>query len=107
MFGRRELENVRLQKQALILESSLNRQALQVEYRELRLAVTSLTNATRTPRRIFGVLALLAPVAGFFAARSVRRSEGWLSRVTSLAKWIGPLYGMWRSFSAARKKDSD
>ena len=106
MFGRQELERIRLQKQALILESALNRQALQTEFQELRAAVSALGSVTRSPLRIAGVLALLAPLAGFFAARNVRRSEGWLGRVTKLAKWIAPLYGLWRSYSA-RKKSGD
>ena len=104
MFGRKELERVHLQKQALILESSLNRYALRAELQVLRSAAGWMSTATRAPRRVAGVLTLLAALAGFFAVKSARRPDSWLNRLAALAKWVGPLYTLWRSFSAPRKK---
>jgi hypothetical protein len=103
VFGTTELERLRVQKQALILESSLNRQALSTEYRELRMAVTHLRNAALAPRRLVPLLALLAPLVGFGLVRGIRHPVSLFSRLVSAAKWIGPLYSLWRGFSAARK----
>jgi len=83
-----------LQKQALLLESALNRHALQSEFRQLR-------NAVRAPRQFAPLLVVLAPLAGFLLVRTVRRPDSWFKRLAAVAKWIGPLYSLWRTFSAA------
>lgn len=101
MFGRQELEQLRLQKQALLLESSLNRHALQSELHQLRSAAAWMSNAARAPRQFAPLLVVLAPLAGFLLVRTVRRPDSWFNRLASAAKWIGPLYSLWRTFSAA------
>ena len=101
MLGRKELEKLNLQKQALLLESSLNRAALQAEIRSLRSATAWVREATSLSRELTPWLTLLAPVAGFLVARGTRRSGSWLSRILTAAKWIGPLYGLWRRFAPA------
>ncbi len=104
MLGRQELDQLNLQKQALVLESSLNRAALQAEIRSLRSATTWVREATSLSRELTPWLTLLAPVAGFLVARGARRSGSWLSRIVAAAKWIGPLYGLWRRFTARRNE---
>ena len=104
MFGRRELDKLSLQKQALLLESGLNRVALQAEIRSLRSAATWVREATSVSRELTPLLALLAPLAGFLVARSARRSDSWLSRIVTMVKWIAPLYGLWRRFAPGRKE---
>ena len=106
MFGRKDLEKFRLQKQALILESRLNRHAIQAELQDLRSAAAWMSSATRAPRQLAPLLVVLAPLAGFFMIRSVRRPQSLFNRVASMAKLIGPLYTLWRTFSAARKKNA-
>ena len=106
MFGRKDLEKFRLQKQALILESRLNRHEIQAELQDLRSAAAWMSSATRAPRQLAPLLVVLAPLAGFFMIRSVRRPQSLFSRVASMAKLIGPLYTLWRTFSAARKKSA-
>jgi hypothetical protein len=106
MFGQEDLKQLRLQKQALVLESSLNRHALILEIDELRSTAARVSNALEASRRFVPFLTLLAPVAGFFAVRSVRQPGSIISRLAKLAKWAGPAYTLWRSFSAARSKDA-
>ena len=102
MFGRKELEQLSMQKQALVLESSLNRHALISEIEELRSAAARVGNAVRAPQRFAPLLMVLAPLAGFFAVRSARRPASLITRMAKMAKWIGPAYSLWKSFSAAR-----
>jgi hypothetical protein len=107
MFGRKELEQIRLQKQALLLESSLNRHALIWEIEELRSSAARLSNAILAPRRVVPLLMCLAPLAGFLAFRGARRPVSLFTRLTSAVKWIGPAFALWRSFSAARKHGAE
>jgi hypothetical protein len=107
VFGRQELEKLRTQKQALLLESALNRHALQAEWQELRSAAAWMSDAARAPSRFVPLLAVLAPLAGFLVVRSLRRPESLFTRLVSAAKWIGPIYSLWRGYSAARKKGTE
>jgi hypothetical protein len=98
---------LRAQKQALLLESSLNRHALLAESQELRSAAAWISNAAHAPRRFVPLLAVLAPLAGVLVVRSLRRPESLFNRLSSAAKWIGPIYSLWRGYSAARKKGTE
>jgi len=101
VFGRQELEQLRLHKQTLVLESSLNRHALRSEFQQLRSAAAWMSNAARAPRQFAPLLLVLAPLAGFLLVRTVRRPDSWVNRLASAAKWIGPVYSLWRTFSTA------
>ena len=96
MLGRKELANLDLQKQALLLESGLNRFTLQAEFQNLRSVSAWMTGASR---ELAPLLAVLATLAGFLLARKSRRSESWLNRLLALAKWVPPLYRLWKSIS--------
>jgi hypothetical protein len=104
MPGRKELGPLQLQKQALILESDLNRLAMQAEWQNLRQAGRRLTQPAQALGNVNLWLLLLAPVAGFLAARGLRGQDSWLSRVTSLLKWAVPLYRVW---TRLRSKSAD
>jgi hypothetical protein len=104
VFGRKELDKLNLQKQALLLESSLNRAALQAEIRSLRAATSWVREATNVSRELSPLLVLLAPLAGFLVASGPRRRSSWLSRVVTAVKWIGPLYGLWKRFFPGRQE---
>ena len=99
MLGRKELEKLNLRKQALLLESSLNRAALQADIQRLRSATTWVRGASSVSRELTPWLTFLAPVAGFLMARRVRRSRSWFGRIITAAKWAGPLYGLWKRFA--------
>ena len=104
MLAGKELTKLEMQRQALVLESSLNRLKLQLEFQKLRASTADLADAGR--RRAPFLLAL-APIAGFFFARGSGSSGGgktsWLGRLMGLAKLIGPAMTLWRSFSAGKK----
>ena len=107
MLGSKELEQLHLQKQALLLESSLNRYALRAELDELRYSASRMSHAILAPRRFAPLLMGLASLAGFFAFRSVRRPASLIVGVAKAAKWIGPALSLWRSFTAARRQGSE
>lgn len=104
MLGRKELDKLNLQKQALLLESGLNRVALQAEIHSLRSATAWVREATSASRELTPLLLLLAPLGGFLLARGSRRPSSWLSRIVTAVKWIGPLYGLWKSFARGQKE---
>ncbi len=104
MVGGKELAKLSLQKQALVLESSLNRLKLRSEILNLRTSSAQLTNAGRKRAPLF---LALAPVAGFFLGRGGGARSGgtsWLGRIMSVVKLIGPAMALWRTFSAGRGK---
>ena len=104
MLGRKELASLDQQKQALLLESGLNRVALQVEVQSLRSATAWVSGVTSASRELAPLLVVLAPLAGFLLARGSRRSDSWLSRLMRLGKWVPPLYRLWKTVSAHRSE---
>jgi hypothetical protein len=103
VFGRQELDQLALEKQVLVAESGVNRLAVQAELQNLRSATAWVSGVARWPRKP-GLLLVLAPLAGFLLARVSRREDSRFKRVLAVAKWIGPLYRLWKSFSASRKE---
>jgi hypothetical protein len=107
VLGRKELDKLNLHKQSLLLESSLNRLALQAELQNLRSATAWVSEVTHASRGLSPLLLLLAPLAGFLLARGSRQSDSWLSRIVAAARWVGPLYRLWRGFSASREPQAE
>jgi hypothetical protein len=99
MLGGKELANLELQKQTLLLESGLNRVTLQAEFQSLRSAGAWVAGASR---ELAPLMAVLAPLAGFLLVRKGRRSASWLRRLLALVKWVPPVYRLWKSISASR-----
>ena len=97
MFGRKELGNLRLRKEVLLLESRLNRLTFRAETQNLRSACDGWLRLGRTSRRVSPLLLVLAPIAGYLLVRGSRSSVA--SRVASAAKWLAPLYRLWRMLS--------
>ena len=104
MFGRKELDELAYEKRAILAESDLNRLVLQAEMQNLRSATAWVGEATRWPQKAGPLLLVLAPLAGFLLTRISRREDSWFNRVAAATKWIGPLYTLWRNFSASRKQ---
>ena len=102
MLGRKELAKLDRQKQTLVLESDLHRLALRAEIQSLHSATAWMGEATSLSRELSPLLVVLAPLAGFLLARGSRRADSWLSRLITLAKWVAPLYRLWKSFTARR-----
>jgi hypothetical protein len=89
-------------RRTLVAESGLNRLVLQAEIQNLRDATAWVSEAARWPRKAGPLLLLVAPLAGFLMAKGSRRPDSWLNKLALAAKWIGPLYTLWKSFSASR-----
>ncbi|HOX55838.1 MAG TPA: hypothetical protein P5205_03840 [Candidatus Paceibacterota bacterium] len=104
MLGREELDKLAAQKQALLVESSLNRLAWQADFQHLRSATVWMKAASGGVGKASPLLLLLAPLAGFLLARRSRPSGSWLSRALATLRWIAPLYGVWKRYSAASRK---
>jgi hypothetical protein len=104
VFGQKELEELAREKQALLAESNLNRLVLQAEIHHLRSATAWVGEAARWPQKAGPLLLVLAPLAGFLLTRISRREDSWFNRVAAATKYIGPLYTLWRNFSASRKQ---
>ena len=104
MLGREELDNLAVQKQALLVESTLNRLAWQAQVRHLRSATAWVRHATAGLEESTPWLLILAPLAGFLLTRMSRRPDSWLNRALAAAKWIAPLYGLWKRFAAGRRQ---
>ncbi len=108
MSGSKDSIRLSLQKQALVLESNLNRLKLQTELEKLRSSSARLAGVGRKGAPL---LLLLAPVAGFFIARKGRRSSSgpsapsWFGHVSSALKLVGPAIALWRSYSERKKKE--
>jgi hypothetical protein len=104
VFGRKELDKLALEKQALVAESGLNRLMLQAEIQNLRSATAWVSEAARWPKKTAPLLLVLAPLAGYLLTKISSRAGSWFGRVSAAAKWIGPLYTLWQSFSSSRKE---
>jgi hypothetical protein len=104
MLGGDEITRLNLQKQALMLESGLNRLTLQAEWEKLRSSTAQLSGAGRKRAPL---LLVLAPLAGFFLARGARRSKpaSWFAHLPTAVKLIGPAIALWKSFATLRKKE--
>lgn len=108
MLGREELDKLNLRKQALLLESELNRVAFRAEVQTLRSATSWVSDATRASREFAPLLPVLAPLADLFLTRRSRRSDSWLSRVTEAMRLVLPLYRLWKGLSSltAKRKEA-
>jgi hypothetical protein len=104
MLGGKELAQLDLQKQALLAESGLNRVALEAEIQHLHSATAWVTDLSNPSRGLTLLLAALTPVVGFLLARGSRRSDSWLGRMLELAKWMPPLYRLWKSVSSRMRE---
>ena len=103
MLGGRELERLAMQRQALVAESELNRLILQAALQNLASAAGRLTNFTCGKGG--PLMMVLGPLAGLLFRRTLQRhAPSWLSRAISAAKWVGPLYGLWKGYLAGRRR---
>lgn len=100
MLGTRTVEAVRKNKQALLLESNLNRLKVQAELQNLRSAVKPIGGLAGKAQGLLPLVMLLAPVAGFFAVRGVGRPGSLPARVVSAVKLVGSLFRWWKRLSS-------
>jgi hypothetical protein len=105
MLGGKELAQLHQQKQALILQSNLNRLTLRVQCQDVSQAVAPLASIGGLLPKRSALTLIVAPVAGLLLARSLRGSASWFGRAASAAKWIFPLYELWKRLSARVARD--
>jgi len=99
MFGARALDELRLQKEALLLESGLNRLKLQGQLEHLRALTRPVGRVAARVQGLSPLMMFLAPVAGFLAFRSLRRARSLAGRLISVVKLALPLYQSWKRLS--------
>jgi hypothetical protein len=98
MFGREAIVELQLRKRTLVIESELNRLALQTEWQHVRAATDWVSQAGQWVRRANPWLAVLAPLLGVLTARTLPREGGIVGRALGLLKWVRPLLALWQSF---------
>ena len=104
MFGTKELNELQLRKQALLLESDLNRLALRVEWDRLGEVGKWAGRIAEVRNFITPWTRLLAPMAGVALALGLRRRSGWFGFLSKAAAVIGPLMQFWRTDVATSKE---
>lgn len=104
MFGKAELESLRLRKELLILKSNMDRLLLETELRRLTSSEYWLVEASNAARRHPVLTAALGGGVGLLAIQTLRRSSGavgWLGRFGSLSS---AALSLWRLY-ASRKRE--
>jgi hypothetical protein len=103
VLGGKELERLAMQKQVLMAESELNRLVLQADFQNLASAAGRLKDFTGG--KVRPLMMVLGPLASLLLRRTLQRhTPSWLSRAISAAKWVGPLYGLWKGYLAGRRR---
>jgi len=98
MFGKAELETLRLRKELLVLKSDTDRLLLASDLQRLGSPEFWLVEAGKVARRHPVLTAALGGGAGLLAIQALRRpgtAVGWLSR---LGAWSSAALSLWRLF---------
>ena len=99
------MNQLRVRKQALLVESELNRQTLLLEWQGLKASVSWVRTGMGW-LRILGPMGIwLAPVAGLFVARQWPSREGWWHKALlawRLWKRVAVVLGFLQSASPAK-----
>jgi hypothetical protein len=104
MFGKAELEVLRLRRELLVLKSETDRLLLAAELQRVRSADYWLVETGRAMRRHPVLTAILGGGVGLLAVQALRRpaaTSGWLGRLGALSSTA---LSVWRLF-AERKRD--
>jgi len=98
MFGQDELDQLRMRKQLLMLESDANRLTLTAEWQRLRSPEFWQSKASHAVRQHPLVTAALAAVAGVVAIKAVRRPGAVLGWLGGLSGAGSTLLSVWKLF---------
>ena len=98
MLGGRELKGLELRRRELLLRSTINRLAIRVELQNVQTALRPAERILGTVRAARPWLLVLAPLAGIFAARSLRKNTSGFSKALGVLKWLQPLLALWKQF---------
>ena len=100
MLGGKELKGLELRRRELVLRSTINRLALSVELQNVQIALRPAERMVSLVRAARPWLLLLAPLAGIFAARSLRKSGSGFSKALGVLKWVQALLALWKQFGS-------
>jgi hypothetical protein len=98
MFQRKELEQLRLQKKQLALQSDANRQRLMSDWRRLHSSELWLGEILRLGRRHPLWLVTLATVAGTLVSKNLRKPQTVTHGIGRLGKFVSVAFSVWRFF---------
>src|SRR6266496_738481 len=98
MFGGKALRGVELPGRDLALQSTINGWAMRVELQNLHTALHPAERIVGSLRAVRPWLLLLAPLAGIFAARSLRGNGSGFSKLMAVLKCLQPLLALWKHF---------
>ena len=98
MLGGKELKGLELRRRELALRSAINRLAIRVELQNVQRALHPAERIASSVRAARPWLSVFAPLAGIFAARSLRNNGSGFSKVLGILKWIQPLLVLWKQF---------
>ena len=99
MFAERELEEIRLRKEALVNQCDLQRAILALEYQRLRSPSFWLGEAGKTASRHPLVTAVLSAVAGLLAFKVIRRPSTTLDHLGLLGRLSSTAMSLFKLFS--------
>jgi hypothetical protein len=105
MVGRIAGEQLRLRKQALILESGINRRLLATEWQRVRAAAAWIGEVKRFGRQARTWWPVLAPLLGLLIARRLRRSSPGVSRTGMLLNLLETALSLWKQFAPRKSGD--
>jgi hypothetical protein len=97
------IETVRLRKQALLVESHLNRLAFDAEWQNVRAAASWAREIAQTGRTLRPWLLLAAPLVGLLPGRGGLGSTGRLGRLLGLLRWVRPLLTVWGALGETKR----
>jgi len=98
MLGGKELKGLELRRRELVLRSTINRLTIRLELQNVQVALRPAERIVGLVRAARPWLLVLAPLAGIFAARSLRNNGAGFSRALGVLKWIQPLLVLWKQF---------
>jgi hypothetical protein len=103
MFQRKELAQLRLQKERLVLQSDANRQQLVSDWRRLQSPDFWLGEILRLAHRQPLWIVTLATVAGTLMAKTLRKPRTALNGIGRLGKFVSVAFSVWRLLRRKRQ----
>jgi hypothetical protein len=104
MFQRKELEQLRLQKQQLVSQSDANRQCLMSDCQRLQSSEIWLNEAFSFMRRHPMWIVTLATAAGTMAARTLRQPRTIIDKIGRMGKFASMAFSTLRLFRKKRRE---
>lgn len=104
MFDPAGIDDLARRKRLLAAESDLNRQALRLEFCQVRTSLAGVTELMESGRSLWRVLLVAAPVAGLIVSRKHAKWKGLLN--AALAGWqvFNRFQPLWTAFKQGREK---